>query len=153
MIRQKTWPRGTGLSFPIHVYLYRKLQKSSCQKRFHWTDFNIIWLKRFFGDPLLIYSSHHKRTWPRGGGGAYFPYVSILKTLKIFLSETTGPILILLGRNVPLVTLYQDCSSSHESSKTMAASRGGGGSLIFPSEIFPIYLLFQFQYNFAEMIF
>ena len=24
------------------------------------------------------------------GGGAYFPYISILKTIKIFLSETTG---------------------------------------------------------------
>ena len=27
-------------------------------------------------------------------------------TLKIFLSETTGPISIKFGRNVPLVTLY-----------------------------------------------
>ena len=26
------------------------------------------------------------------GGGAYFPYISLYKTLKIFLSETTGPI-------------------------------------------------------------
>ena len=27
-------------------------------------------------------------------GGAYFPYISVQKTLKIFLSETTGPISI-----------------------------------------------------------
>ena len=38
-----------------------------------------------------------RKTWPLGDG-AYFPYISIL---KIFLSETTGPISILLGRNVP----------------------------------------------------
>ena len=56
-----------------------------------------------------------------GGGtghGAYCPYISIQKILKIFLSETTGPISILHGRNVPLVTVYQDSSSRHDSSKT-----------------------------------
>ena len=40
-------------------------------------------------------------------GGAYFPYICKQKTLKIFLSETTEPISILLGRNVSLVALYQ----------------------------------------------
>ena len=55
------------------------------------------------------------------GGGAYFPYISIYKTLKIFFSETNGPISIQLGRNVSLVTLYKDCSSRHDSSKNMAA--------------------------------
>ena len=59
------------------------------------------------------------------GGGAYFPYISIYKTLKIFFSETNGPISIQLGRNVSLVTLYKDCSSRHDSSKNMAA-RGRG---------------------------
>ena len=65
-------------------------------------------------------------------GGAYFPYISIYKTLKIFFSETYGPISIQLGRNVSLVTLYKDCSSRHDSSKNMA-TRGAG-------LIFPIYL-------------
>ena len=64
-----------------------------------------------------------QKTWPPGGG-AYFPYISIQKSLKIFMSETTGPISISLGRNVSLVTLYQDCSSNHDLSKNMAA-RGG----------------------------
>ena len=60
-----------------------------------------------------------------GGGGAYFPYISIYKTLKIFFSETNGPISVQLGKNVSLVTLYKDCSSCHDSSKNMAA-RGQG---------------------------
>ena len=34
-----------------------------------------------------------QKTWPPEGG-AYFPYICIYKTLKIFLSETTGPISI-----------------------------------------------------------
>ena len=51
------------------------------------------------------------------GGGSYFPYVGIQKTLKIFLSETTGPISIYFGRNVALVTFHQDCSSYHDFSK------------------------------------
>ena len=59
------------------------------------------------------------------GGRAYFPYISIYKTLKIVFSETNGPISIQLGRNVSLVTLYKDCSSRHDSSKNIAA-RGRG---------------------------
>ena len=54
-----------------------------------------------------------------------FPTYLYRKLEKIFLSETTGPISIYLGRNVSLVTLYQDCSSSHDLSKNMAA-RGRG---------------------------
>ena len=47
------------------------------------------------------------------------------KFKKIFLSETTGPISIKFCRNVPLVILYQDCSSHLDSSKSMA-TRGRG---------------------------
>ena len=67
--------QGAGLIFPM--YLYRKLQKSSCQKP----------LDRFqcdFAEMFLWWSSTKivqaiwicQKTWPRGGG-AYFPYVSI----------------------------------------------------------------------------
>ena len=73
------------------------------------------------------------------GGRAYFPYISIYKTLKIFFSETNGPISIQLGRNVSLVTLYKDCSSRHDSSKNIAA-RGRG-------LIFPIYLYRKLIYK------
>ena len=63
------------------------------------------------------------------------------------MSETTYLISLLLGRNVALVTLYQDCSSNHDSSKDMAA-RG--------RDYFPYISKFQkpldrFQYNLAGM--
>ena len=74
------------------------------------------------------------------GGRAYFPYISLYKTLKIFFSETNGPISIQLGRNVSLVTLYKDCSSRHDSSKNMAA-RGRG--------LFSLYIYIE---NFKNLL-
>ena len=74
------------------------------------------------------------------GGRAYFPYISIYKTLKIFFSETNGPISIQLGRNVSLVTLYKDCSGRHDSSKNMAA-RGRG--------LFSLYIYIE---NFKNLL-
>ena len=142
--------------------------------RNHWTDFNIIWQKCSFGDPLprlfksswfvknvaargwglfslYSYIENIKKSpcqeplvqfqynlaeiflwWPstkivqiimilrkhgRQGAGLVFPLYLYRKLLKIFLSETTRPISIQFCRNVPLVTLYQDCSSHHDSSK------------------------------------
>ena len=73
-------------------------------------------------------------------GRAYFPYISIYKTLKIFFSETNGPISIQLGRNVSLVTLYKDCSGRHDSSKNMAA-RGLG--------LFSLYIYIE---NFKNLL-
>ena len=44
------------------------------------------------------------------------------------MSETTGPISIQLGRNVPLVTLFQDLVVMLRlKEKHMAAVGGGGG--------------------------
>ena len=74
------------------------------------------------------------------GGRAYFPYISIYKTLKIFFSATNGLISIQLGRNVSLVTLYKDCSSRHDSSKNMAA-RGQG--------LFSLYIYIE---NFKNLL-
>ena len=76
------------------------------------------------------------------GVGAYFPYISIYKTLKIFFSETNGPISIQLGRNVFFffVTLYKDCSKRHDSSKNMAA-RGRG--------LFSLYIYIE---NFKNLL-
>ena len=51
--------------------------------------------------------------------------IDFLTKNSIFSSETTGPISIKFCRNVPLVILYQDCSSHLDSSKNMAA-RGRG---------------------------
>ena len=61
----------------------------------------------------------------RQGAGLIFPIYLYRKLKKIFLSESTGPISIYFCRNVPLVILYQDCSSQLDSSKHMAA-RGRG---------------------------
>ena len=70
----------------------------------------------------------HQKTGPPGGG-AFFPIYLYRKTLKVFFSETTGPISLQLGKNVSLVTLYQDCSSNHDLSRNMAASGWGLFSL------------------------
>ena len=53
--------------------------------------------------------------------GAYFPYISTQKTLKIFLSETTELISSMILQNCFVGDpLYQDCSSHHDMSKNMA---------------------------------
>ena len=56
-------------------------------------------------------------------------YIYIKKTLKIFLSETTGPISKEFCKNVSLIILYQHCSSHLDSSKNMAARGQGSFSL------------------------
>ena len=91
------------------------------------------------------------------GARAYFPYISIYKTLKIFFSETNGPISIQLGRNVSLVTLYKDCSSRHDSSKNIAARGRGLFSLYIYIENFKNLLVrnswTEFNVNWQECCF
>ena len=62
--------------------------------RNHWTDFHMILQKCSFGDPVarLFKPFGFVKKHGRQGGGAYFPNISLWKTLKMFLSETTGPI-------------------------------------------------------------
>ena len=115
--------RGRGLfSLYICIENFKNLLV-----RNHWTDFHMILQKCSFGDPdaRLFKPFGFVKKHGRQGGGAYFPYISLWKTLKIFLSETTGPISVWFCRNVPLVILLQDCSSRHDSLKNMAA-RGRG---------------------------
>ena len=47
-----------------------------------------------------------------------------IENFKILLIRNHLTISILLGRNVALVTLYQDCSSNHDSSKTWLLEGG-----------------------------
>ena len=77
------------LIFPI--YLYKNLLVIN-----HWTDFKIIWQKYSFGDPLsrLFKPFGLVKTYGRQGRMLIFPIYLYKKTLKIFLSETTGPISI-----------------------------------------------------------
>ena len=64
-----------GLIFPI--YLYRKLEKSSCQKPLDQFHYNLAkmfpwWLCTKIVQVIVI----RQKTWPLGVG-AYFPYISI----------------------------------------------------------------------------
>ena len=65
-----------------------------------------------------------QKTWPLGGG-AYFPYIAIWNILKIFLSETTGPISI--WQNWSFGDPLSRFSSSHHDAwkKNMAAGEQG----------------------------
>ena len=67
--------QGAGLIFPI--YLYRKLEKSSCQKpldRFPYTfaEMFLWWSSTKVVQAIWI----RQKTWPPGGG-TYFPYISM----------------------------------------------------------------------------
>ena len=139
MIHQKMWLPGGGGGL-ISLYIYIENFKNLLVRN-HWTDFIITWQNCFLVDPLprLFVIMIHQKTW-LPGGRVYFPYISISKSLKIFLSETNGPISISLARNVSLVTLYQDCSSCHDLSKNMAA--GGQG-------IFSLYIYIE---NFKNLL-
>ena len=120
-IRQKTWPPGGGAYFLIYIYIENL---KSLLVRNHWTDFHINLQKCSFGDPLprLFKPFGFVKKHGRQGVGLIFP-TYLYK--KIFLSETTGQISISFCRNVPLVILFQDCSSHLDSLKNMAA-RGRG---------------------------
>ena len=115
--------RGRGL-FSLYIYI-ENLKKLLIRN--HWNDCNIIWQKCSFGDPVprLFKPFGFIKKHGRQGAGLIFPIYLYRKLEKIFLSETTGLISIYLGRNVSLVTLYQDWSSRQDLSKNMAA-RGRG---------------------------
>ena len=108
-------PGGSGL-FSRYIYIENF---ENLLIRNHWTDFYIILQKCFFGDPLprLFESFGFVKKHGRQGAVLIFPIYLYRKLEKIFLSETTAPISILFCRNVPLVILYQDCSSHLDLSK------------------------------------
>ena len=93
----------------------------------HWTDFRIILQKCSFGDPLpRLFKSFGfvKKTWPPGGR-AYFPYICIfIENFKNVLVRNQWTDFNITWKDV-FVTLFQGCSSHHDSSKNMAA-RGWG---------------------------
>ena len=105
----------------VSIYIYIENFKNLLVRN-RWIEFNVTWQECSFGEFYQDCSRPHdmSKNMAARGRGLFFSQ----KTLKFFLSETTGLISILLGRNVSLVTFYQDCSSNHDSSKNMAA-RGG----------------------------
>ena len=96
MIHQdKTWPPGARAYFPC-IPIWKNLQA------------------------LMI----RQKIWPLGGR-AYFPYISIIENFKnVLVIDQWTDFYITWQVNVSLVTLYQDCSCPHDSSKNLAA-RGG----------------------------
>ena len=96
-----------------------------------WTNFHIILQKCSFGDllPRLFKPFGFVKKHGRQGAPLIFPIYLYRKLKKILLSETTRPISIKFCRNVPLVILYQDCSSHLDLSKNMAAKGRGLFSL------------------------
>ena len=117
---------GRGL-FSLYIYIENF---KNLLARNHLTDFNILLQKCFYYDPLprLFKPYGFVEKHGRQGAGLNFPIYLYRKLKIIFLSETTGPISILFCRNVPLVILYQDCSSHLDSSKTWQP----GGGAYFP---------------------
>ena len=89
LICQKTWPPWGGAHFPYN--LYRKLKKSSCQKPL--SNCYLILQKYSFGDSVqrLFKPFGFVKKHGRQGMGLIFP-IYLYRNLKIFLSETTGPI-------------------------------------------------------------
>ena len=83
--------QGAGLIFPI--YLYRKLQKSSCQKPLDWFQYNLAEMFSWWPSIKIVQVIMiRQETWLPGGQGLYSLCIYIENLKKIFLSETTGPI-------------------------------------------------------------
>ena len=121
--------RGQGI-FSLYIYIQNF---KNLLVRNRWIDFIVTWQECCFGDllPRLFKPSWYVKNHGRQGAGLIFGIISVWNIFKILLVRNTRPISILLGRNVALVTLYQDCSSNHDSSKTW---------LLRVGLIFPIYL-------------
>ena len=119
--------RGRGL-FSLYIYIenFEFCQKPLDQFLYNLAKMFPCWSSTKIVQAIMVC----QKTLPQGGG-AYFPYISVQKTLIILLSETTGPIWVQHCRNVSLVTVYQDCSSSWFIKK-----RGDKGA----GPIFPMYL-------------
>ena len=114
--------RGRGL-FSLYIYIENF---KNLLFRNHWTDFNIILQKCSFGGllPRLFKPFGFIKKHGRQGAGLIFP-ILYRKLQKSSCQKPMDRFQYNFCRNVPLVILYQDCSSHLDSSKNMAA-RGRG---------------------------
>ena len=110
--------------------------------RSHWTDFSITWQKCCFCDPLtrLFKPSWFVKKHGHQGPGLIFPISLYRKLKKSSCSYTTGLISIQLGRNVPLMTLYQDYWCCNDLSKHIATRWRG------------LYSLYNYIENFKNLL-
>ena len=132
--------RGQGLfSLYIDIENFKNLLV-----RNHWTDFHIILQKCSFGDPLprLFEPFEFVKKHGRQGAGLIFPIYIYIENLKILQLQYN------LCRNVPLVILYQECSSHLDLSKNMAARGRGLFSLYICIENFKNLLVKNHWTNF-----
>ena len=121
MICQKTWPREAGLIFSI--YLYRKQYKSFCQKpldRFQYNSSEILlWRPSTKIVQAMTICEKHVAAWGRG----LFSLYICSENCKNLLARNHWTNLNIILQCF-FLTLYQDCSSHHDSSKIFA-TRGG----------------------------
>ena len=129
--------RGRGL-FSLYIYIENF---KNLLVRNHWTDFYIILQKCSCGDPLprLFKPFGFVKKHDCQRAGLIFS-IYLYRNFKTLLVRNHGPISIYFCRNVPLVILYQDCSSHLDLSKNMAA-RGQG--------LFSLYIYIE---NFKNLL-
>ena len=83
--------RGRGL---FSLYIYLENFKNLLVRNHNRFQYNFAEMFLWWSSTKVVQAIWFcRKTWPPGVG-AYFPHISILKTLKIFLSKTTGPISI-----------------------------------------------------------
>ena len=110
--------------------------------RNHWTDFNLILQKCFFGNPLprLFKPCGFVKKHGRQGGRGLFSLYIYIENFKNLLVRNHWSDFNIFCKNVPLVIFYQDCSRHLDSSKNMAA-RGWG--------LFSLYIYIE---NFKNLL-
>ena len=73
---KKAGRQGAGLIFPI--YLYRKLEKSSCQKPLDWFQYNFADMFLWWWSTKIVQAIWiRQKTWPPGGRGLFSLYIYI----------------------------------------------------------------------------
>ena len=96
--------------FSLYVYI-KKIKNLLVRNR--WTELNVAWQECCFCNPLpgRFKPSWYVKKHGLQGGGAYFRYISVQKTLKCFLSDTSWPISIKLwwpsNKNVQAILICQ----------------------------------------------
>ena len=119
--------RGRGL---FSLYIYMENLKNLLVRN-HQTDNNIILQKCSFGDPLprLFKPFGFVKKHGHQGAGLIIPIYLYRKHKKSSCQKPLDRFPYNFCRSVPLVILYQNCSSHLDLSKTMAARGRGSFSL------------------------
>ena len=136
---QKPWPPRRQSLFPLYIYIENF---KHFLVRNHWTDLDIIWQKCSFGDPLpeLFKPSWFVKKHGHQGVQSLFPLYIYIKNIKSQLVRNHSTYFNIIWYISFLMTLYQECSSHHESSKIMAIREQG---------LFSLYIYIE---NFKQLV-